>query len=171
MEVLGAGKVYLATNSYLLFGAGAGVIGNGGEHTGSPRVRAFLGFIYEPRIGDRDGDGIPDSVDQCPDQPEDKDDFEDQDGCPDPTTTTTACPTPRTSVRWSRGLGRLRAARPMKIATATASPTAATSAPTIRKTSISGRTTTAAPSSTTTATASPTTSTSARTARDQERPR
>ncbi|HNN90796.1 MAG TPA: OmpA family protein [Pseudomonadota bacterium] len=83
MEVLGAGKVYLATNSYLLFGAGAGVIGNGGEHTGSPRVRAFLGFIYEPRIGDRDGDGIPDSVDQCPDQPEDKDDFEDQDGCPD----------------------------------------------------------------------------------------
>ena len=32
---------------------------------------------------DRDGDGIPDEIDQCPDVPEDKDGFEDQDGCPD----------------------------------------------------------------------------------------
>ena len=84
LEVLGAMKVYLAQNSFLLFGAGAGVIGNGGDHTGSPRVRAFLGFIYEPVIGDRDGDGIKDSVDKCPDEPEDKDGFEDEDGCPDP---------------------------------------------------------------------------------------
>jgi outer membrane protein OmpA-like peptidoglycan-associated protein len=36
-----------------------------------------------PQGGDRDGDGIPDNVDRCPDQPEDKDGFEDQDGCPD----------------------------------------------------------------------------------------
>jgi len=33
--------------------------------------------------GDRDGDGIKDNVDKCPDDPEDKDGFEDQDGCPD----------------------------------------------------------------------------------------
>jgi OmpA-OmpF porin, OOP family len=33
---------------------------------------------------DRDGDGIPDNVDQCPDEPEDKDGFQDEDGCPDP---------------------------------------------------------------------------------------
>ena len=32
---------------------------------------------------DRDGDGIHDGVDQCPDAPEDKDGVEDQDGCPD----------------------------------------------------------------------------------------
>jgi OOP family OmpA-OmpF porin len=32
---------------------------------------------------DRDGDGIPDDVDKCPDQPEDKDGFQDEDGCPD----------------------------------------------------------------------------------------
>ena len=32
---------------------------------------------------DRDGDGIPDALDKCPDRPEDKDGFEDQDGCPD----------------------------------------------------------------------------------------
>ncbi len=33
---------------------------------------------------DRDGDGILDSVDQCIDQPEDKDGFQDEDGCPEP---------------------------------------------------------------------------------------
>ncbi len=33
---------------------------------------------------DRDGDGILDDVDACPEQPEDKDLFEDEDGCPDP---------------------------------------------------------------------------------------
>lgn len=34
--------------------------------------------------GDRDGDGILDNMDQCPDQPEDFDGFSDADGCPDP---------------------------------------------------------------------------------------
>jgi outer membrane protein OmpA-like peptidoglycan-associated protein len=33
---------------------------------------------------DRDGDGIPDDVDRCPDQPEDYDGFQDSDGCPEP---------------------------------------------------------------------------------------
>jgi outer membrane protein OmpA-like peptidoglycan-associated protein len=33
--------------------------------------------------GDRDGDGIPDAKDACPDEPEDKDLFQDEDGCPD----------------------------------------------------------------------------------------
>lgn len=32
---------------------------------------------------DRDGDGIPDHVDKCPDTPEDKDGVEDDDGCPE----------------------------------------------------------------------------------------
>jgi outer membrane protein OmpA-like peptidoglycan-associated protein len=35
-------------------------------------------------VMDRDGDGIPDDKDKCPDDPEDKDGFEDEDGCPDP---------------------------------------------------------------------------------------
>jgi OOP family OmpA-OmpF porin len=39
--------------------------------------------IKEPGSKDRDGDGIPDNVDRCPDQPEDKDGFQDEDGCPD----------------------------------------------------------------------------------------
>ena len=33
---------------------------------------------------DRDGDGIPDDMDRCVDQPEDKDGFQDEDGCPEP---------------------------------------------------------------------------------------
>jgi outer membrane protein OmpA-like peptidoglycan-associated protein len=36
------------------------------------------------RPADRDGDGIPDASDKCPDQAEDFDHFEDEDGCPDP---------------------------------------------------------------------------------------
>jgi OmpA-OmpF porin, OOP family len=32
---------------------------------------------------DKDADGIPDPVDSCPDQPEDKDGFQDEDGCPE----------------------------------------------------------------------------------------
>jgi OOP family OmpA-OmpF porin len=35
-------------------------------------------------ISDRDGDGIPDPLDKCPDAPEDFDGFQDADGCPDP---------------------------------------------------------------------------------------
>jgi outer membrane protein OmpA-like peptidoglycan-associated protein len=37
-----------------------------------------------PKPGDRDGDGLTDDVDKCPDEPEDKDGFQDEDGCPDP---------------------------------------------------------------------------------------
>jgi OmpA-OmpF porin, OOP family len=37
-----------------------------------------------PSGKDRDGDGIPDSNDACPDNPEDRDGFQDHDGCPDP---------------------------------------------------------------------------------------
>jgi OmpA-OmpF porin, OOP family len=36
-----------------------------------------------PKPGDKDGDGILDNVDKCPSDPEDKDGFEDEDGCPD----------------------------------------------------------------------------------------
>lgn len=32
---------------------------------------------------DKDGDGIPDDVDLCPNEPEDKDGYQDDDGCPD----------------------------------------------------------------------------------------
>ena len=48
----------------------------------SPRGKC-LRVAAAPAAGDRDGDGIPDQRDECPELPEDKDGFEDQDGCPD----------------------------------------------------------------------------------------
>jgi outer membrane protein OmpA-like peptidoglycan-associated protein len=39
--------------------------------------------VVIPKEYDTDHDGIPDSVDKCPTIPEDKDGFQDQDGCPD----------------------------------------------------------------------------------------
>ncbi len=62
---------------------------------GSPSALATvsLGYVSRPSyiepkrlpviIGDRDGDGIRDDADKCIDVPEDKDMFEDDDGCPD----------------------------------------------------------------------------------------
>ncbi len=40
--------------------------------------------VIEKSRPDKDGDGIPDDVDKCPNNPEDKDGFQDADGCPDP---------------------------------------------------------------------------------------
>ena len=48
--------------------------------TKSPKARCNP----PPAPGDRDHDGITDDIDKCPDQPEDKDGFQDEDGCPDP---------------------------------------------------------------------------------------
>jgi outer membrane protein OmpA-like peptidoglycan-associated protein len=39
--------------------------------------------VAPPPPTDTDGDGIVDALDKCPDRPEDKDGFEDADGCPD----------------------------------------------------------------------------------------
>ena len=79
-EAVGGLKVFVEKNSYFLLGAGARYT-KGFE---AANIRAFLGFVYEPSIGDRDGDGILDDIDQCPDEKEDFDGFEDEDGCPDP---------------------------------------------------------------------------------------
>ncbi|MBL8625180.1 MAG: OmpA family protein [Myxococcales bacterium] len=81
LEAIGGIKVYLARNSFLTLGGGAGVVPG---KAGNPRARAFIGIIFEPNIGDRDGDGYKDDVDACPSEPEDFDDFEDADGCPEP---------------------------------------------------------------------------------------
>jgi outer membrane protein OmpA-like peptidoglycan-associated protein len=59
------------------------------QAVGEPDVRALLQFGYPPprpplAPPDRDKDGVLDDVDACPDIPEDKDEFQDEDGCPDP---------------------------------------------------------------------------------------
>jgi OmpA-OmpF porin, OOP family len=81
VEALAGIKLYLARNSFFEAGGGYGFVGDYGAARAG---RVFVGFIFEPSIGDRDRDGYKDDVDQCPDDPEDFDDFEDEDGCPDP---------------------------------------------------------------------------------------
>jgi outer membrane protein OmpA-like peptidoglycan-associated protein len=81
LEALGGIKLYLARNSFLSLGAGRGLVPARGAN---PDARAFIGIVFEPNVGDRDGDGLKDDVDRCPDEPEDRDRFEDDDGCPDP---------------------------------------------------------------------------------------
>lgn len=61
-------------------GGGPGVL----QGVGVPTYRAFAGIIYVSEVGDSDGDGILDNIDKCPFNPEDKDGFQDEDGCPDP---------------------------------------------------------------------------------------
>jgi len=66
---------------------------------GCPEFRIILGLTWAPKLGepkpepepepeptptDRDGDGLLDPDDKCPDEAEDKDGFQDEDGCPDP---------------------------------------------------------------------------------------
>ena len=76
-------------------GAGLGV----NPDRGVPRARALVGFTYRRPPAraneidptrlfgvpdeDSDDDGLDDRDDLCPDQPEDKDGFQDEDGCPD----------------------------------------------------------------------------------------
>ncbi len=61
-------------------GVGRG-LGNG---IGAPDLRLFAMAGFNPDFRDRDHDGIYDINDKCPDQPEDRDGFQDADGCPDP---------------------------------------------------------------------------------------
>lgn len=60
--------------------AGTGLLAG----VGAPDLRVALALAYSPAgPEDADGDGIVDDDDRCPTQPEDKDQFEDSDGCPD----------------------------------------------------------------------------------------
>jgi hypothetical protein len=70
----------LSSPMTVAFGAGTAVV----DGVGVPKFRAFLGLAYALEKRDRDGDGIEDSVDQCPTDKEDFDGYEDSDGCPDP---------------------------------------------------------------------------------------
>ena len=60
-------------------GAGPGLV----HGYGSPAFRAVAGLSWANRAPDSDGDGVSDDDDQCPDEPEDRDGFEDTDGCPE----------------------------------------------------------------------------------------
>ena len=79
IEALGGLRVLAATSFVVTVGGGAGL----DRAIGAPNARFFASIGYAPDIRDSDGDGIPNNEDKCPLVPEDKDGFQDQDGCPD----------------------------------------------------------------------------------------
>jgi hypothetical protein len=72
-------RAHLPAMFTLLLGAGMGL----NRGIGAPMVRGFLGLGWAPDFRDRDRDGIIDALDRCPDEAEDRDGFQDDDGCPD----------------------------------------------------------------------------------------
>ena len=50
---------------------------------GNPPVQAIASVQWAPREHDQDHDGVADDVNQCPELAEDRDGFQDGDGCPD----------------------------------------------------------------------------------------
>jgi outer membrane protein OmpA-like peptidoglycan-associated protein len=83
VEVLGGFK-YLHPKGFVVGASGSAGVTAG---YGAPDWRAvgLVGYTMPPPavIGDSDGDGILDDVDECPQDAEDFDGFQDEDGCPD----------------------------------------------------------------------------------------
>jgi OmpA-OmpF porin, OOP family len=77
MEALAGLKIFVQRNSYLVIAGGGGLPPTAGFQRAD--WRAMLGFIFEPSIGDSDGDGIPDDIDKCPHEPG----IPELDGCPE----------------------------------------------------------------------------------------
>ncbi|HVZ75581.1 MAG TPA: hypothetical protein VHJ20_24580 [Polyangia bacterium] len=69
------------TNMWNVLAGGGKGLGTG---LGAPQLRFFAAAQFNPDFRDRDHDGVYDVNDKCPDQPEDRDGFQDDDGCPDP---------------------------------------------------------------------------------------
>jgi outer membrane protein OmpA-like peptidoglycan-associated protein len=83
-----AGGVTYHINPHLTgtLAGSAGLLGARGDD-----FRAMVGITWSPQPesearvgrGDKDGDGLPDLADGCPEDAEDKDGYQDEDGCPD----------------------------------------------------------------------------------------
>ena len=80
LEIDVAARAYPTGMLALTGGLGAGL----GKGIGAPSARVFLGVVFTPDFRDADHDGVYDANDKCPDQPEDRDGYQDADGCPDP---------------------------------------------------------------------------------------
>ena len=64
---------------FVQLGGGAGFI----RGVGVPNFRVIAAVGFQPSGLDADGDGIADKLDACPGTPEDRDNYLDEDGCPD----------------------------------------------------------------------------------------
>lgn len=79
LEAFVFARHFVSEEWQLLGGPSFGIL----EGYGVPTWRAFVGVRFTPTNHDRDHDGIGDSEDQCPNDPEDRDGDRDSDGCPD----------------------------------------------------------------------------------------
>jgi len=92
----GAGDLTVAATAGITFRLSADVsasamVGSGQLGARGDDFRLTTGIIWAPQpVGaaapgrhDRDNDGVPDGLDACAEEPEDKDGFQDEDGCPD----------------------------------------------------------------------------------------
>jgi OmpA-OmpF porin, OOP family len=76
---VGATARYTVKDTSILAGVESGVT----KAAGSAPVRGVLAISWAPREHDLDHDGVPDDVDECMGLAEDRDGFEDGDGCPE----------------------------------------------------------------------------------------
>lgn len=79
LELDAAARLALGADVSVLGGLGTALIGG----VGDTPIRALVSVSWAPRDRDRDRDGIPEDLDRCPTLPEDRDGFEDSDGCPE----------------------------------------------------------------------------------------
>ncbi len=79
LEAVGGVRFYATSAFAVVLGGGAGLV----KGIGSPEARFFASVGYAPDVRDSDGDGIPNGRDKCVLVPEDKDGWDDDDGCPD----------------------------------------------------------------------------------------
>jgi OmpA-OmpF porin, OOP family len=77
--LLGVQILPLSSPFQVTVGGGTGIV----QGVGVPKVRGMLGVLYVAEGKDSDGDGVEGVADQCPTEPEDRDGYEDSDGCPD----------------------------------------------------------------------------------------
>ncbi len=88
LAAYGVGGLYYRMNPHMTatLAGSAGVLGARGDD-----FRAMVGVTWSPQPesearvgrGDKDGDGLPDLSDGCPEDAEDNDGYQDDDGCPD----------------------------------------------------------------------------------------
>jgi OOP family OmpA-OmpF porin len=79
IEVVGGLRLFAAGAVAVVVGGGAGL----DQAIGAPDKMFFASVGYAPDVRDSDGDGIANARDKCPLIAEDKDGFQDDDGCPD----------------------------------------------------------------------------------------
>ncbi|MCO4762867.1 MAG: OmpA family protein [Myxococcales bacterium] len=83
---LGVGVKYFVTNN-LLLRLDIRYLNVAGRADLTTHDFEFLfgaSYVIDTAVRDADGDGLLDTEDKCPKKPEDKDGFQDKDGCPDP---------------------------------------------------------------------------------------